>query len=134
MISNSACCGNIARLTDLVGSPVEFRKLKGYAPQIGAKWICPSCGGEYFARWQRIDKFWDNVNNSFKKEFLTSKGLCNNDFFEKFVQLDSNGKLSDTGAFIISLEIYESENWSLNKVCVEEEDTQLVYLIPEVIT
>ncbi len=45
----SSCCGNIVRLDDLRGQPIEFRRYGSEPVAIGTKWVCPSCKAAYFA-------------------------------------------------------------------------------------
>lgn len=56
-LTTSSCCGNILRLSDLRGKPIEFRKYYKYAPRIGTKWTCPTCSTVYFAIWRSYDKY-----------------------------------------------------------------------------
>lgn len=52
----STCCGNIVRLADLRGQPIEFRRYGTEPIALGTKWICPSCTTTYFAWWN--DAIW----------------------------------------------------------------------------
>lgn len=52
----SSCCGNIVRLADLRGQPIEFRRYCSEPVAIGTKWVCPSCKTAYFAWWN--DAVW----------------------------------------------------------------------------
>lgn len=49
---SSSCCGNIVRLADLRGQPIEFRRYGSEPVAIGTKWICPSCQTAYFSIWR----------------------------------------------------------------------------------
>lgn len=51
-LTTSKCCGNIVRLSDLRGKPIEFRRYGKYAPHIGTRWDCPTCKTVYFAWWR----------------------------------------------------------------------------------
>lgn len=53
---SSSCCGNIVRLADLRGQPIEFRRYGSEPVAIGTKWVCPSCRTAYFAWWN--DAVW----------------------------------------------------------------------------
>lgn len=47
----SSCCGNIVRLEDLRGRPIEFRRYSHKPVVIGTKWVYPSCSTAYFMIW-----------------------------------------------------------------------------------
>lgn len=51
-LHTSSCCGNIVRLEDLRGKPLEFRRYAREPVVIGTKWVCPSCNNAYFAWWR----------------------------------------------------------------------------------
>ena len=54
-LATSSCCDNIVRLSDLRGKPIEFRRYHQYAPNIGTRWDCPTCGTAYFAIWRETE-------------------------------------------------------------------------------
>lgn len=54
-LCKSYCCENIVRLSDLRGKPIEFRRYASYAPHIGTRWDCPTCGTAYFAWWRDME-------------------------------------------------------------------------------
>lgn len=130
-LANSSCCHNIVRLSDLAGKEIEFRQYGRSAPQIGAKWVCPTCSTEYFASFSRSDRFWNQPEESDKQTLYDSKGFVfNNDHKGRFVT-NENGKLKDTGCFTISLTYYHpiTNNVTWKKV-IKEEKTQLVRYYP----
>jgi hypothetical protein len=62
-LCQSSCCGNILRLSDLRGKPIEFRRYYKSPPVIGTKWDCPTCKTAYFAWWR--DAQWQYSTTNF---------------------------------------------------------------------
>jgi hypothetical protein len=56
-LCTSSCCGNVVRLSDLRGKPIEFRRYDANPPVLGTRWNCPSCNTAYFACWKEGTKF-----------------------------------------------------------------------------
>lgn len=56
-LCRSHCCDNTVRLSDMRGKPIEFRRYGSYAPHIGCRWDCPTCGTAYFAWWRDGDAY-----------------------------------------------------------------------------
>ena len=50
-LGQSSCCNTVARLSDMRGKPVEFRRYNNGMVHIGVKWACPECGTLYFLSW-----------------------------------------------------------------------------------
>jgi hypothetical protein len=126
-LANSSCCHNVVRLSDLAGKEIEFRQYGEFAPQIGAKWICPTCSTEYFAYFNRSERFWQQPENSRQPTFYDSRGYpYENEYKDRFVTTE-DGSLRDTGCFSIVLTYYHplTTNVTWKKV-TKEEDTQLV--------
>lgn len=79
-LCRSTCCDNTVRLSDLMGKPIEFRRIGTDPPYIGTRWDCPTCGTAYFTIWR--DAQWGYVN----------------------------GKMQVVRGFVIDLSYYESFN------------------------
>lgn len=131
-LANSSCCGNVVRLSNLVGKTIEFRQFGKSAPQMGAKWTCPSCDVDYFVYWVRNERFWNSPEESKEKTLLNSQGFPYiNDYQNQFV-VKNKGVLQDTGYFTFILTFYypltPQSDW---EICTEEEKTQLVRFYPD---
>ena len=66
-LCTSSCCGNIVRLSDLRGKPIEFRKMKADPPNIGTRWDCPTYKTAYFVFWRdaKFDDLWGRWSSGF---------------------------------------------------------------------
>lgn len=81
-LCRSHCCGNIVRLSDLRGKPIEFRRFNHEPPHIGTRWDCPTCAIAYFviwrdAQWQYSLRKFSNfvLDLSFYESFNDEPGL-----------------------------------------------------------
>ena len=131
-LANSCCCDNTVRLADLAGKKIEFRQYGDFAPQIGTKWICPTCETEYFVYFQRKDQYWKSVDDAPKKFLHDSKGVpYENEHQNKFVTKKKNGDLQDTGCYVLVLTYYHPLTKDCSwRTCSEEKNTQLVRFFP----
>lgn len=115
-LCTSGCCGVLAKIGDLVGKPVEFRRYARYAPEMGTKWTCPKCGRDYFAIWRKKEEFWgkSSINQAHLPmiDYGYGQPRTNTEQGRFYIEYEWEGKThrEETGYFVIDLSYYESFN------------------------
>lgn len=110
-LARSGCCGNVVRLADLRGRPIEFRRSGPYAPQIGTRWDCPACDTAYFAFWRSYDRYWGEAERADSEGTWIGEQFHPNTERGRFVTetsspLTGERRLEETGCFVIDLAYY----------------------------
>lgn len=118
-LTTSSCCGNVVRLSDVLGKPLEARRYFKYAPDFGTRWDCPSCGTAYFVIIHRRDQFWSDPIRAFDDDLGydgQGNAIPNRERGRFVFATESNpfGKgevrYEQTGCFTLDLSYYESYN------------------------
>ena len=122
-LCTSSCCENVVRLEDIRGRPIEFRRYGRYAPTIGTRWDCPTCGTAYFVIWRHSDTFWgkEGIRKGYHKadiidyaaEYGRGSDPRPNEYKGRFfIESNFQGEthVEETGTFTLDLSYYESYN------------------------
>lgn len=121
-LGQSTClCGHQFTLGSFHGQPIEFRQIGDYAPQMGCKLVCPSCGKVYFG-WIRHDyEYWSRDSlQEFDKDTVQIAGrMVENSMKGKFAKriavhshmsggIGDNERVVQLGFNQIDLSFYET--------------------------
>ncbi len=98
------------RLTDLLGKPLEARRYGPYAPDIGTRWDCPSCGTAYFVIWRSQDRFWAEPEHAHHETVDLGRGRSYPNRERGRFVFEALGTTQQTGYFVLDLSYYSSFN------------------------